>query len=212
MPATTTPDPLTNTLPAITEAITGTLNAFSATGGFDMEAGFKTIVPLEQAQIESYDVTNSLQIVLDRAMFNTKLGTYDVSAQVFENDSITINVTDLQGALLSAAQIVSSGAYTGMYSNFKTYVLTYFGVPSGFASLFTESTLFDLSMNDYDTLFGLLKATGGTSTGDSAEADDITTNYIRDLSGSITISNIFYISFNNFSSIHLDIFKSISRG
>jgi hypothetical protein len=190
MPATTTPDPLTNTLPAINQAIIGTLNAFGAIGGFDMEAGFKTIVPLEQAQIESYDVTNSLQIVLDRAMFNTKLGTYDVSAQVFDNDSITINVTDLQGALLSAAQIVSPGAYTGMYSNFKTYVLTYFGVPSGFASLFTESTLFDLSMNDYDTLFGLLKATGGTSTGDSAGADDIATNYIRDLSGSITISNI----------------------
>ena len=190
MPETTTPDPLTNTLPAITEEIIGTMNAFSATGGFDMEAGFKTIVPLEQAQINSFDVTDSLQIVLDRTMFNTKLGTYDVSAQVFANDSITIDVTDLQLALSSAAQIVSTGAYTDMYKNFKDYVLTYFGVPSGFASLFTEATLFDLSMNDQLTIFGLLKATGGTATGDSAEADDITTNYIRDLSGSITISNI----------------------
>jgi len=190
MPETTTPNPLTNTLPAITDVMEGPMNAFSATGGFDMEAGFKTIVPLEQAQINSFDVTDSLQILLDRTVFNTKLGLYDASSQVFTNDSITIDVADLQGALSSVAQIVSTGAYTDMYKNFKEYVLTYFGVPTGFASLFSESTLFDLSMNDKDTIFGLLKATGGSATGDSAEADDISLNYIRDLSGSITISNI----------------------
>lgn len=106
---------------------------------------------------------------------------------VGSNDSITINASTFRNQLvaqnsLTGNPVVSIGVYQGMYTQFETYVRTYFGYFGGFASLFTNSTNFDISKNlDVSGLYDLLTASGETAV-DGA--------LISDLSGSITISNI----------------------
>ena len=102
-------------------------------------------------------------------------------------DSITIDAATFRTQLvaqkaLTGNPVVSIGVYQGMYTQFETYVRTYFGYFGGFASLFTNSTNFDISTNfDVSGMYDLLTASGETAV-DGA--------LISDLSGSVTISNI----------------------
>ena len=204
-----------NQVPTVGSAIELSVYAFSGTGGFDMEAGFATVTRLDQASnIVTYEVTNALQIELPALFFNSRLGTYDPLTQAFgigsdpivPNDSITILASDFKTALASKTQIVHVGAYSGMYTKFQTYVTTYFGLPNGFASLFAKSsaTLFLSGADDQENLFNLFTIPSDPSVGMiSEENDDISGNYIKDLSGSIVISNIvqalrFAVDFNAF--------------
>ena len=192
-PTSTNPYPYTG-------AISGTVYAFDASGGYVMEAGFATITTLPQSELPSYDVTNALQITIPASVFNDKLGlsSYDETTQTFATSAsfvdggVSLTAAEFQTALAASTQIVSTGAYTNMYSNFKTYVTTYFGVPGGFASLFNQATLFDLTGTDEDNLYELFKPAAPllSATGEDPALDDISGNYIKDLTGTITINNI----------------------
>jgi hypothetical protein len=182
-----------------TGAIEGIVYAFDASGGYVMEAGFSTIVTLPQSELPSYDVTNALQITIPASVFNAKLDleSYDEETQTFTpsltfvDDSISLTAEEFQEALASSAQIVSTGAYTAMYANFKTYVTTYFGVPGGFASLFNQATLFDLTGTDEDNLYDLFKpAAELIAAAETVEGDENVGNYTTALTGTITIGNI----------------------
>lgn len=183
-----------------TGAILTTVYAFDASGGYVMEAGFATVTTLPQSELPSYDVTNALQITIPVSVFNDKLvlSSYDEETQTFApsatfvDDSISLTAVEFQTALASSAQIVSTGAYTDMYANFKTYVTTYFGVPGGFASLFNQATLFDLTGTDEDNIYDLFKPAAPllSATGETETGDDISGNYAKDLTGTITIGNI----------------------
>ncbi len=182
-----------------TGAIATTVYAFSATGGYVMEAGFSTITTLPQSELPSYDVTNALQVTLPASVFNDKLvlSSYDETTQTFASSAtfvdgaVSLSASEFQTALASSAQIVGVGAYLNMYQNFKTYVTTYFGVPGGFASLFNQATLFTLTGTDADNLYNLFKpAAESIGAGETATGDEISGNYVTDLSGSITISNV----------------------
>ena len=103
------------------------------------------------------------------------------------NDSITINASDFATQLiaqdgLTGNPVVSIGIYDGMYTQFETYVRTYFGYFGGFASLFNNSSNFDISTNfDVSGMYDLLTTNG------QQEASGAV---ISDLSGSIQITNI----------------------
>jgi hypothetical protein len=203
-----------NAVPTPGTPISSLVYAFAATGGFDMEAGFTTVRTLEQSTVPTIDVTNALQIELPASFFNDKLGEYDDATQAFAVDSITISAADFKAALLAKEQIVHVGAYQNMYTNFQTYVTTYFGLPDGFATLFTQSsvTLLQSGEGDQDNLFKLFTAPFATDiSGNPLDApdgaselnDDISGNYIKDLSGSIVISDIvkslrFAVDYNAF--------------
>jgi hypothetical protein len=197
-----------NVVPTPGSLIPASVYALVATGGFDMEAGFKTVTTLDQSPILTYDVTNALQIELPANFFNSRLGTYDADTQSFKlndvaNDSITFTADEFKAALLVKTQIVHVGAYANMYANFQTYVTTYFGLPNGFASLFSKAsaTLIQSGADDTEHLFNLFTAsfandltgaamTGGEPTDISEINDEISGNYIKDLSGTILISNV----------------------
>lgn len=205
-----------NSVPSPGTLIDAIVYAFQATGGFDMEAGFATVTTLDQTTIPTFDVTDALQIEFPVSFFNSKLGTYDTETQAFvkdsvANDSITISAAQFKGSLLSSTQIVSVGAYASMYTNFQTYVTTYFGLPNGFASLFAKAnaSLALSGTGDKENLFNLFTTPVNATSpldefGNASEIDDdISGNYIKDLSGNITISDIvrllrYAVDFNAF--------------
>lgn len=181
-----------------TGAITGSVYAFDASGGYVMEAGFATVTTLPQTALPIRDVTNALQVTLPASVFNDKLvlSSYDETTQTFATSAdfvdgaISLTASQFQTALASSSQIIGTGAYTNMYSNFQTYVTTYFGVPGGFASLFNQATLFALSGTDADNLYALFKPSSPVTEGETATGDEISGNYVKDLTGTITINNI----------------------
>lgn len=207
-----------NTVPIPGTLIDAVVYAFHATGGYDMEAGFATVTTLAQMDLSYCDVTDALQIEFPVSLFNDKLGTYHAETQAFikdevANDSISISASDFKAALIlgGKSQIVSVGAYASMYTNFQTYVTTYFGLPNGFASLFAKANeSLELSgTNDQENLFNLFTApkndtSEGAVPGQASEMlDDISGNYIKDLSGNIVISDIvrllrFAVDYNAF--------------
>jgi len=174
---------------------------FSATGGFVMERGFDDIKYREEAAVEVYDVTDSVQVLFDVAFFNTKLGitknptnTQLITTQFnpitdqFESnntviDSVTMSSIEFANGLVKPAQIISVGRYSTLYTDFKNYVGTYFGFDGGFSSLFSAASEFSIDGdNEFDSTSMLTLLTGESSEASGA--------YISDLSGQITIVNI----------------------
>lgn len=176
--------------------------AFNATGGFTMERGFDDIKLAASSEPLNVDVTHSVQVLMDVATFNAKLrltknstnnavvtSSFDEVHDYFtkvdgtELNEISLSATELKNGITKSAQVISVGKYSTLYSGFQSYVATYFGFDGGFSSLFTAASEFAIDTdNHFDgasfkrLLNGETKATAG--------------NYISDLSGSITISNI----------------------
>jgi hypothetical protein len=175
-------DPLPNVDPA-GEVVLGNVYVITATGGFEMERGFAPIALAEQTAPEVVDVTNSVQIAMSKTFFNglLDLSSYNTVDDKFGVDEITISAEDLTAEVTTAGQILSVGAYADLYTDFTTYVQQYFGNTGGFESLFTAASEFDAGeVFDGDAFIALL-------TGSEPDASG---NYVSDLSGSITISNI----------------------
>jgi len=203
--ATTTPSTLS---PAQNDAshtgtYTGAVYAFNATGGFTMEQGFNTIKLRDSSAVHQFDVTDALQVKFDVATFNAKLGItkvhvgdrknaalaptcslgsyFDVVNDNLKTDSITLTAAEFVSGM-SASQVISVGNYSTLYSDFVNYVKTYFGYDGGFSSLFNAASEFDINggVFDADAFMGLISGSAANGLG----------AYIKDLSGSITISNI----------------------
>jgi len=166
-----------------------TVYAFSATDGFVMERQFADIEFREADAIARFNVIDSVQVLVDASVFNSKLGTFDTVDDCFKIDdeettSIEFTSDNFRTALASDADVISVGALTTLYSDFKTYVGTYFGFNGGFETLFAAATEFTIDEDDLfeaDSLVALI--TG-------AAADDTTHPYTKVMTGSITISNI----------------------
>jgi hypothetical protein len=189
--ATTDPDEPINVLDPSHNPIATAVYAFEATGGFEMERGFDTIKQHEHEAPVHVDVTDSIQINMDVALFNEKLGDFDAVTDTYaelENDSFTITAEDFTGAVTSGQQVFSVGKYETLYSDFQAYVANYFGTAGGFSSLFAGASEFaidrisDTSANIFDGDSFVALLTGSTQ--------DASGRYISDLSGAITISNI----------------------
>jgi hypothetical protein len=166
-----------------------TVYAFAATDGFVMERQFADIALRPADSIARFDVTNAVQVTVDASVFNAKLGTFDTVDDCFKTDGeevseIEFTSNDFRTALASDADVISVGTLSTMYSDFKTYVGTYFGFNGGFETLFAAATEFTIDEDDLfeaDSLVDLIAGTAG---------EDPATPYTKIMTGSITISNI----------------------
>jgi hypothetical protein len=159
--------------------------AFEATGGFTMERGFDTIKLAEQTAPVYVDVTEAVQIKMDVATFNTKLdlASFDTVTDSFGVDSITISSEELTAGVTADSQIISVGKYVTLYSDFQSYVATYFDIPGGFSSLFTAASEFAIDTDNTFTPASFIALL-------TASAQDPSGRYISEMTGSITIGNI----------------------
>jgi hypothetical protein len=164
----------------------GSVHAFEATGNFTMERGFDTIKLAEQTAPVYVDVTNAVQVTMDVATFNAKLDltSFDPITDSFGDvDDITISAEEFTTGIASAAQVLSVGKYSTLYSDFQSYVANYFGIGGGFSSLFIAASEFEIdeeNVFDGESFVALL----------TGSAQDPSGRYISDLSGSINIANI----------------------
>jgi hypothetical protein len=164
----------------------GEVYVLQASGGFEMERGFDTIKLAEQEAPEYVDVTDAIQITMDVATFNGKLDltSFDEVTDSFATDEITISAEDLTAGVTNAAQVLSVGKYSTLYSDFQSYVASYFGFNGGFSSLFTAASEFAIDTdNVFDGASFVALLTGSGSVDPSGR-------YISDLSGAITIGNL----------------------
>lgn len=169
--------------PTYSNVYASAVYALSATGTFTMERGFATIkeyVPTAPAHI---DVTDSVQIMMDVATFNAKLGDFRPVTDDFSNNTITISSADFRTGVTKGSQVFSVGKYATMYSDFTSYVSTYFGFVGGFSSLFQGASEFAIDTNNTFTGASFVRLLNG-------ETLDASGRYISNLTGSITISNI----------------------
>ena len=163
----------------------GEVYAFEATGGFTMERGFDTIKLAEQTAPVHVDVTDAVQIMMDVATFNTKLdlASFDSVTDSFGVNEISLSSEELTAGVTAESQIISVGKYSTLYSDFQTYVASYFGLAGGFSSLFTAASEFAIDTDNTFTAASFIALL-------TASAQDPSGRYISDLSGSITIGNI----------------------
>ena len=159
--------------------------AFEATGGFTMERGFDTIKLAEQTAPVYVDVTEAVQIKMDVATFNTKLdlASFDTVTDSFGVDSISLSSEELTAGVTADSQIISVGKYVTLYSDFQSYVATYFDIPGGFSSLFTAASEFAIDTDNTFTAASFIALL-------TASAQDPSGRYISEMTGSITIANI----------------------
>ncbi len=157
--------------------------ALTATGGFTMERGFDD-VKLRAADAPVHvDVTDSVQIKMDVATFDAKLGAFDAVADTFANDEITLSSAELIAGVTKGSQVISVGKYSTLYSDFQSYVATYFGFDGGFSTLFAAASEFHIDGDDHFDGASFVRLLNGETK--AAEG-----NYISNLTGTITISNI----------------------
>lgn len=168
---------------AHTGAYATSVYALEATGGFTMERGFDDIKFRAADAPVHVDVTDSIQLTMDVATFNTKVGAFDAVSDTIANDEISISAAELIAGVTSASQIISVGKYATLYSDFQAYVATYFGFDGGFSSLFAAASEFHIDSDDHFDGASFIRLLNGES---KAAAG----NYISDLTGSITISNV----------------------
>lgn len=187
----------------------GLYYAFLATGGYQIEEGLKSITLLPQNQILRYETTDSLQVKFDVRTFNRAIGIIkDASNQNILDTSFNqiTNTFPINGVTLTASQfvsgmtenqIISIGKLKYVYSDFITYANSYFGYPSGFSTLFTISSQIDINGGVFDAS-EFINVIHGTTLNQS------TGEYIKDLSGSISLSYIndlldSIVAFNTFN-------------
>lgn len=120
----------------------GSHYAITGSGGFEINTSSSMkLVPI--SHFGKFDFTNALQVLIKRDLFNSKLGGFDFSSNLFSQDNLLITTTDF---LLTEQQIVSLGSLETIYMDFKTYVHDYFNVPYGisiFQDNIDETSIFD---------------------------------------------------------------------
>jgi hypothetical protein len=181
-------------VPPISGAYSGVFYAITALGGYTIEQQFSTIKLAAQNPINKYDVTQALQVKFDVRDFNEKIGLYkdqnnrfilDSSLNTlvnrFPTDTITLSAAEFVSGM-TAAQVISVGTYSTIYTDFISYVNTYFGYAGGFSSLFASVSQFDYNNGIFDAnaFINII----------NERVIDASGAYVARLTGTITIYNI----------------------
>ena len=175
--------------PTYAETYASEVYAINATGGFETVQEFNQITLLAQTAITKYDVTNAVQIKMDRTWFNDQLGAYDTVTDTFTNDTFNIEVDDMKSLYVSA-NVISTGKFSTLYSDFTTYVNNYFGMAGGFETLFAAASEFRVASGAAsedapqflgDELGALINGADTIASGTAG---------ISELTGSIVLSNL----------------------
>jgi hypothetical protein len=204
-------DPSYNTTNLIDGIYTNEIFAYPGTGGYSTIQTMNTIQRLPEQQINIFDTTGSVQILMPVSVFNAKLGLfktnrsssngflldtmytsdfYDNSENRLKNDSIILTALDFKQNIPQPSSIVSVGKFSTLYTDFANYVASYFHLanPSvdsvGFATLFNNDFHFDPNQGIFDAS-ALYQIINGNNVIDPNNHSGIT-----NLSGTVTISNI----------------------
>jgi hypothetical protein len=186
-------------IPASTP-ITGHVYAFNAVSTFSVDQTFDTIRRLTQTIINQYDVTGAIEVLMNVAEFNKKIGiiknennnyiftnaefTYDGRLVV---DEITFTAEEFV-SLVPVENIVSVGKFSTIYTDFINYVGAYFGTGNGgnegFSTLFTGDEHFNPNNGVFDAsaLHKLINSPD--------ESIDPSGRSLTKLRGNLTIKNL----------------------
>ena len=173
----------------------GLYYALLGVGGFAMEEGFQTITMVPINPLNQYDVTESVQVMFDVRYFNEALGLYkdatnthilsssfDQNTLKFPIDTITLQAADFVSRMI-AEYVISVGKLQFIYMDFMMYVNDYFSYANGFSTLFTLEDANNFNNGVFDASAFIHLINGKTLNPDTGE-------YVADLSGSITISDV----------------------
>jgi len=194
----------------------GFVYGIPADGGFSTTQWFNQVNLGTESQIYRYDVTNAVQIAVDVSMVNAKLGivksynpsptaanTYSIVSSSYDPDTNKFDVRPPSGTAntlviqasdfingLNPSRVLQVGKLSTLYSDFDTYVQSYFGYVGGFESLFSNPV--DFSANS--TNFGLFDASALVHllADGSLNAATVTSTVagIDVLSGELVINNV----------------------
>lgn len=127
----------------------GSHYAITGTGGFEINTRKELLIkPI--VQFGKYDLTNAIQVVMKKELFNSKIGNFDIDSQTFPVDIIHLETDEF---LLAENQIISLGSIETIYLDFKKYVYDYFNMKQ-VVNLFNE-TIIDVF--DTDELFKMIR-------------------------------------------------------
>lgn len=171
----------------------GEFFVFDASGGFTIEEGFSEI-ELNKIPIQRYDVTDAIQIAYSVRRFNDKIGIikdennnqvldyiyWDPSEHMLTVDDITFTADEFLNTI-NTSSIISMGKMASLYSDFNYTVMSYFGDPLGWATLFAYNN-FSVNGGVFDPSAYINLINGVTF--------DMSGTFITDLSGSFTIHGV----------------------
>ena len=170
------------------------LFVLDASGGFTIQQNLQDVSLNEQNPLSVYDISSAIQIRLGVRSLNSAIGiekddtnsnvvetTYDASSELFSPNTLTYTTTELLESI-TQENILTIGKMSTLYSDFNTTVEKYFGLPTGFGSLFSEEHARTLNEGVFD-ISGLYSIMSGSNF-------NIEGSYVTDLSGSFTIENV----------------------
>jgi len=129
---------------------TGPVYCIQAYGGYSTTQSFDTIHRLTETVIGRYDVTGSVEVLMDVRLFNNKIGIqkdasninvlnnttssyYSDVSNMLNIDSISFTASEFVYDISTNGNvnaIISVGVLSTIYSDFSNYVATYFGMPN----------------------------------------------------------------------------------
>jgi len=170
------------------------LFVLDASGGFTIQQNLLDVSLNEQNPLSVYDISSAIQIRLGVRSLNTAIGiekddanstvvetTYDASSELFSPNTLNYTTTELLESITQES-ILTIGKMSTLYSDFNTTVEKYFGLPTGFGSLFSEEHARTLNNGIFD-ISGLYSIMNGNNF-------NVEGSYVSDLSGSFTIENV----------------------
>jgi len=173
---------------------TGECFVFDTSGGFLIDQILPQIELAPSLPVVRFDVTDALQLSFDVRTFNTRIGIvkdasniHTISAVLDPShtnllvDSVTVNTLDFLNGI-NASSVISMGKLSTLYSDFNKTVLTYFGMPDGFASLFA-------GVEDYSVNGGVFDATAFVNL-INGNTFNSAGSLISDLSGYFTVNDV----------------------
>jgi len=121
--------------------LTGNFNTISAIGGFSTTQILPSIILQSSGNIiQNYDLIQTVQIIIDVEIFNSKLGNFNHGKSMFQYDSIGLYFNEFVQDVSSINQIVSVGSLSTLYGDFSTFVNIYFNSGSGLNSILSSTT------------------------------------------------------------------------
>lgn len=176
------------------EPYVGIYHAFEGLGGFEMEQGIHDIELIPAEILNEYDVTGSVQILMNVRIFNEKLGLYkeldnlniistafNETTGTFPVDNVTITAAEfLQNVHIP--NVFSIGKLETLYTDFIQYVNDYFSYASGCSLIFNPTSQFDINNGIFDAEQFITIINGRTP--------DATGQLVQDLSGQITVYSV----------------------
>ena len=170
----------------------GDNETFTGEGGFTVQQDMGTVALA--LPLDTYNVTDSLQIKFSARRMNDKLGitkdedNYEVLYSSYDDvndeqpqDMVEIIADEILD-YLNTDNILSMGKLSTLYSDFNYTVMEYFGAPYGFSNIFAAEKAYTVNQGVFDAsaLLQLLHK----------HTFDISGSYVSDLSGCFKVKNI----------------------